>query len=121
MVSGPGPDVRERPGWSARSLATLSLVAAAAGALALRHLGTKPLWRDEAASLTAAKRSLVDLIALLPRRDANSGVYYLLLHLWLPLRDRLPLPTTGEETWSRALSVVFAVAAVAAAGWCAAR
>jgi mannosyltransferase len=89
------------------------LCCALAAFVALRRGGTKPLWVDEAASLSAAGRSIPDLFRLLRHVDANSGLYYVLLHFWLRLGH--------GEAWDRALSAVFGVGAVAAAGWCAAR
>lgn len=51
----------------------------------LRHLGTKPLWRDEAISLSVAVRPATRILAILPHHDANASLYYLLLHAWLRL------------------------------------
>jgi mannosyltransferase len=97
------------------AITTLAVLACCAlGALiALRHLGTKPLWLDEAASVSAAGRSIPDMLRLLRHTDANSGLYYVMLHVWMRFGHGV--------AWVRGLSVLFAVAAVAAAGWCGAR
>ena len=63
-------------------------MAAATGLAALvvfRHLGTKPLWLDEAVSVSVAGRHLGGLLSVLPHQDANAGLYYLVLHGWLRL------------------------------------
>ncbi|MFI5615853.1 glycosyltransferase family 39 protein [Streptomyces sp. NPDC051567] len=44
--------------------------------------GAQP-WRDELASWNAASRETGDLIGMLGRVDAVSGLYYLLLHGWI--------------------------------------
>lgn len=116
----PGAVVARRE-WTGWSIGALVAVCASAGVFALRHLGTKPLWRDEAASLAGAHRSTVGVLAMLPHHDADSGLYYLFLHVWLGIGHLLPSHLGQGEAWDRGLSVVFAVAAVAAAGWCAGR
>jgi uncharacterized membrane protein len=59
-------------------------------ALAMVAIGgariTRPvIWRDELCSISAARRSLPDLFAMLHHVDAVSGFYYLLLHAWIAL------------------------------------
>lgn len=53
---------------------------------------TRPVvWRDELCSITAARRALPALWDMLQHVDAVSGLYYLLLHLWISLvGDSLP-------------------------------
>ena len=64
------------------------------------------LWRDEAASLVAARRSLPDLADLVVRADTVHALYYTFLHGWLAL-----LPGSGV-VWARVPSVL-AMAVVA--------
>lgn len=67
--------------------------------------GHPSLWFDEAATVSAATRSLPELVALLQHIDAVHGLYYLLMHGWLTL-----VPVT--EFWLRAPScLAFGVAA----------
>jgi len=112
----PSPrSARTRHLAKASTLATAGVVACCilAALLALRHLGTKPLWVDEAASWVAARKSVPDLLGMLRQTDANSGLYYLLLHFWLRLGH--------GQAWDRGLSAVFGIGAVGAAGWCGGR
>jgi len=67
-------------------------------------LGRAPFWRDEVASASIAGRDLAGLFSVLGKIDANNGLYYLLLHFWM-------VPNASEG-WLRALSSLFAVAAV---------
>lgn len=87
-------------------VAACSLLAAA---IVLRHLGTKPLWLDEAVSVTVARRPLPHLLSVLPHRDANAGLYYLLLHWWLRF---------GRGAgWDRGISALSFVATAGLAAW----
>jgi mannosyltransferase len=43
-------------------------------------LGVPSLWRDEAATIEAAQRSVPQIFALLHHVDAVNGIYYLLMH-----------------------------------------
>jgi mannosyltransferase len=80
-----------------------------AAAVVLRHLGTKPLWLDEAVSVSVARRPLPRLLSVLPHRDANAGLYYLLLHWWLRF---------GRSAgWDRGLSALSFVATAGLAAW----
>ena len=89
---------------------SVSLLAAVVVA---RHLGTKPLWRDEAISVSVATRPLLRVLSVLPHHDANAGLYYSLLHFWLRL---------GSSTvWARGFSAVCFTAAAGLAGWAASR
>ena len=74
-------------------------------AVMLRHLTRQPLWYDEIATVSAARRSLGGLIHLLGHTDAVLGGYYLFMHGWTAL---------GTSTaWVRLPSVLGGVAAVA--------
>lgn len=84
-----------------------TLVTAAAGVFmagALLLARNTGLWLDEAQSVEIASRSLGGLFDAL-RHDGSPPLYYLLLHFWMKM--------VGEgDTAVRALSAVFAVAAV---------
>src|SRR2546428_7278020 len=64
--------------------------------LVVRHLGTKPLWLDEAVSVSVARRPLGRLLVVLTHHDANAGLYDVLLHGWLHLGHGM--------AWDRGLS-----------------
>ncbi len=83
-----------------------SLVAAV---LVFRRLGTKPLWLDEAVSVSVAGRPITRILAVLPHRDANAGLYYLVLHWWLRFGH--------GAAWDRGLSAVSFVATAGLAAW----
>jgi mannosyltransferase len=72
---------RPRTDGAAAGVAVGSAVLATA--LVVRNLGTKPLWLDEAVSVSVARRPLPRILAVLTHHDANAGVYYVLLHVWL--------------------------------------
>ena len=91
----------------------IAVVCAAAAAIALRHLGTKPLWLDESVTATEAARPLGSMLHFLKGEDADFGVYYAVVHLWLKLGS--------SDAWVRGPSALFAVASVGAAGWCGVR
>jgi mannosyltransferase len=70
-------------------------------------------WIDEAIAVGIASHDLDEIPALL-RQDGSPPLYYLLLHGWMTL--------VGDgEAATRALSLVFAAAAVPAAWWAAGR
>jgi len=98
-----------------RGVAVVGVLAccAVATCLALHNLGTKPLWIDEVATVSAARRSFPDMIRTLLRIDGQHGLYDLFLHVWLRFGR--------TEAWVRGLSAFFGVCAVGAAGWCAGR
>ena len=56
------------------------------------------VWRDEAASLVAARRSLPDLWAMLSQIETVHALYYTILHAWLQ--------PGGGEVWARVPSVI---------------
>ena len=74
-----------------------------------RHLGTKPLWLDEAVSVSVARRSLWGVLSVLPHHDANAGVYYVLLHWVLRLGH--------TAAWARSLSAVCFALTAGLAAW----
>ncbi len=95
-------------------VASSVLVPALVAALVVaRHIGTKPLWRDEAVSVSVAARPVLRILSVLPHHDANAGFYYLLLHAWRYLGD--------SRAWTRGLSGACFVATAALAAWGASR
>ena len=105
-----------RPGRGSGPATAGAVVASAALAalVVLRHLGTKPLWRDEAISVSVATRPVTGVLWILPHHDANAGLYYLVLHGWLRLGHSSP-------AWARGLSAVSFVATAALASWAVSR
>ena len=74
-----GPESRSRattPGWL--------MVAAGVGAAAVSMIGSGyvSLWTDEAATISAATRSLPDLLRMLGTIDVVHGAYYAFMHFW---------------------------------------
>jgi mannosyltransferase len=74
--------------------------------LAAFGLGRDSFWLDEAFSVRTAESSWSELWDVVFRHEANMVLYYVVLHVWLVLGD--------GEIAVRALSVGFAVLAVAA-------
>lgn len=71
--------------------------------LGLVGLDRHSVWRDEAASLVAARRSFPELWAMLRQIETVHAVYYTFLHTWLQLGD--------GEVWARVPSVLAMAAA----------
>lgn len=84
--------------------------AALALAAGLWDLAAPPVWRDEAATVSAAGRTLPEMLHLLRGVDAVHGLYYLLMHVVIGLFG------TGEAAL-RLPSVI--AGALGAAGVCA--
>ena len=80
-----------------------------AAVLVGRHLGTKPLWLDEAVSVSVARRSLWGVLSVLPHHDANAGAYYVLLHVVLRFGH--------TAAWARSLSAVCFALTAGLAAW----
>lgn len=80
------------------------LETALAAALALLFIGEKSFWLDEGFSVAFAKLGWSDLWRLIAEREANQGLYYLLLRPWLALGD--------SEAAVRSLSAIFAAATI---------
>lgn len=78
------PASGQRTGWLWLGPGLLSLV------LGLYRAGRPQLWRDEFASVSAASRSLGGLVSLLGHVDASTGLYYLLLHVWISVFGSSP-------------------------------
>ncbi|WP_405395363.1 hypothetical protein [Microbispora hainanensis] len=104
----------ERP---ARSAAVIVVPAVLALVVGLWDLGGPPLWRDEAATVSAAGRTLPQLAHLLQSVDVVHGLYYALMHVVAGLSGtagvalRLPsvvagaLAAAGTGAIGRALGV----------------
>jgi mannosyltransferase len=88
-----------------RSVALLSVILLAALGLRLFHLHERVLWFDEADSFLIARAGPAGIIDAV-RDDIHSPFYYLILHYWQFV--------VGGETGARLLSVLAAVATVAA-------
>lgn len=74
------PPSHRRPDWL-----VIAVPAAAALALGGYRLGGPPLWRDEAYTIIAARRSARQIVVLLGHTDAVHGPYYLLMHVVVTL------------------------------------
>src|SRR5215469_16459309 len=74
QARGPAPlPARRRPDW------TLAVPPAVTLAIMLWGVAAPSYWRDESATLSAAGRSIPQLLRMLGRVDAVHGFYYLLL------------------------------------------
>ena len=100
-----------RRSWARR--AALVLPPAAMLGLGLLGLDRHSVWRDEAASLIAAQRSLPELSALLGQLETVHALYYTLLHGWLQLGS--------GEAWARVPSVLAMTVAAGLVGLIGAR
>jgi mannosyltransferase len=87
------------------SLALMS--AALAWVLSVGGSWNASLWTDEAATISAARRSLPELWAMVQNIDAVHGLYYLFMHFWVGL--------FGESSFWLRMPSALAIA-VAAAG-----
>ncbi|MGN6742212.1 MAG: hypothetical protein ACTHJL_02790 [Amnibacterium sp.] len=85
-----------RARWHRAALLDPLLLGTAAALVAAWHVGVPAIWRDEAASITAAERSWPALAATVAHVDVVHAAYYGLLHLWFavlgysPVTLRLP-------------------------------
>lgn len=101
-VVEPHDAAARRPLYRAR--AVLWVPAVLVLALGFLGLDRGSVWRDEAASLVAADRTLPELWAMLTHVESVHAVYYTFLHGWMQLGD--------GEVWARVPSVLaMAVAA----------
>jgi mannosyltransferase len=85
-----------------RLLVALEMILAAV--LGLAFLGEKSFWVDEGFSYAFAKLNWTDLWQLMTEREANQGLYFVILRPWLSLGE--------NEAVIRSLSVIFAVATI---------
>ncbi|MBB3326829.1 glycosyltransferase family 39 protein [Microlunatus antarcticus] len=96
-----GPRLR-RPRWASRSAWAVPAVLMLC--LGLVGLDRHSVWRDEAATLVAVRRTLPELFSMLTQLETVHALYYTLLHGWFQLGS--------GETWARVPSVLaMAVAA----------
>ena len=82
------------------------LSAALAWVLSAAGSWNASLWTDEAATISAARRTLPELWAMVQNIDAVHGLYYLFMHFWVGL--------FGESAFVLRLPSAFAIAAAAA-------
>jgi mannosyltransferase len=75
-------------------------------AVALVGSSTVSLWTDEAATVSAATRSLPELWALVQRIDAVHAAYYLVMHLWTSVAGVSPLALRLPSAIAVGVSVV---------------
>jgi uncharacterized membrane protein len=85
--------------------AGLAGLTALGGVLRIHQLGSNSFWLDEAISVLIA-RLPASLILSNAGHSSHPGLYYLLLHYWLP--------SSGAEVWGRALSVLWGALTVPA-------
>ena len=105
-VGAAGPP-RAKP-WTRLSDVHLALLCAAlAWVLSAAGSWNASLWTDEAATISAARRSLPELWAMVQNIDAVHGLYYLSMDFWVGL--------TGESAFLLRVPSALAIA-VAAAG-----
>jgi mannosyltransferase len=83
------PTVRRAPRRPGAALPVL--VGAFATLVSLVRIAHPSLWTDEAATVSAATRSVSAWWALITRIDAVHGLYYLLMHYWIGLTGRSAL------------------------------
>jgi mannosyltransferase len=93
----PPPGVRLRSGLVLLAICTVT------GVLGLFRVGSKGVWHDEAFSEAMARLDLSSLWSATVPREAFSGLYFVLLHLWLRLGD--------SETWLRLPSAICGILA----------
>ena len=106
-------DLRPAPaGRAGRSTAIAVAVglvpAAVLAALAFSGIGERAFWMDEVWSVDIASRPLGGVLDVVANREANMGLYYVLLSVWLHLGQ--------DEATVRSLSAFAAIATVIATG-----
>ena len=113
-AAAPSPTVgaasppRAKP-WTLGRLSDVHLAllcAALAWVLSAAGSWNASLWTDEAATISAARRSLPELWAMVQNIDAVHGLYYLFMHFWVGL--------TGESAFLLRVPSALAIAAAAA-------
>jgi mannosyltransferase len=75
-------------------------------AVALIGSSTVSLWTDEAATVSAATRSLPELWALVQRIDAVHAAYYLLMHVWTTVAGTSPVALRLPSAIAAGVAVV---------------
>jgi len=92
---------------------TLVLLVAAAVALRLARLTSKPFWFDECVSVELARLSWNNFLHVVWWREANMMLYYLLLRAWLSVGGHYG----QSEFYIRSLSALLAAATIPAVYW----
>lgn len=91
-MSAPSPAVDDRPaldaaaerpaGGDRRTLLAAALVGVFAFAVSVTGSWIPSAWADEAATMSAARRSLPELWHMVHHVDAVHGLYYAMMHVW---------------------------------------
>lgn len=79
-------------------------------ALGGHQLGVPSPWRDEAATVDAAQRSVPQILALLAHQDAVNGAYYLCLHPVILLLGSSPAAIRAPSVLAMAAAAGFTAA-----------
>ncbi|HZW81460.1 MAG TPA: glycosyltransferase family 39 protein [Candidatus Deferrimicrobiaceae bacterium] len=95
--------------WTLVSIATLTVLGAAAAVLRFSFLTRKTFWFDECFSVEVARLGWTDFWRLMWRREANMSLYYLFLRGWLHLGS--------SPYFIRSLSVIISLATLPAIFW----
>lgn len=82
----------------------LFTVTVAAVLVRLWYLTDRNIWYDEAVSISIARLPWSGLWEVVTRKEANSGLYFLLLKTWMAFSE--------SPAWVRGLSVIFGVATI---------
>jgi mannosyltransferase len=88
-----------------------SVVAVLAGLVSGGYrLGTPSPWRDEAATVDAAQRSVAQIFALLGHVDAVNGAYYLVIHPVIVIWGSSPTAIRAPSVLAMAIAAGFTAA-----------
>lgn len=99
------PRHRAVPGWL--PAVTAMLAGLASGGY---QLGVPSPWRDEAATVDAAQRSVPQILSLLAHQDAVNGAYYLCLHPVILLLGSSPAAIRAPSVLAMAAAAGFTAA-----------
>ncbi len=99
------PRHRAVPGWLPAVTATLAGLASGG-----YQLGVPSPWRDEAATVDAAQRSVPQILVLLAHQDAVNGAYYLCLHPVILLLGSSPAAIRAPSVLAMAAAAGFTAA-----------
>jgi mannosyltransferase len=91
-------------GWWLSGLTAILLITVLAAAIALIGIGDESLWLDESTSFDFARMDWSNFWRATTGSEINATLYYLVLRGWVLLGT--------SEVWLRALSALFAVAAI---------
>ena len=106
-AGGGTPAARRRaaPPWLAVAVAVLAGLVSGG-----YRLGTPSPWRDEAATVDAAQRSVAQIFALLAHVDVVNGTYYLLIHPVIMIWGSSPGAIRAPSVVAMALAAGFTAA-----------